>query len=645
MLCNAVFNIAIGVMNQNKSATISEFSAAAETMPAATPKFSVKDLEDALANFYLRVEYQPKVPFQLSHAARFGVEALCRIDHPHFGLVAPDNFIALAESSGLIAELTDQVVARAFFDWRKWFDHGLTLNLALNVSPELLANGEWAERFLAQSAEYGVGPEYVTLEITESSPRISSEAALDVLHRLKLKGYTLAIDDFGTGFSSLSNLYKLPFSELKIDKSFTKDFRQSPAARALVESTVDMAKRLDIRVTVEGIESDSTFSELRLLGCDEAQGNLIGKSLGAEDIPGFFTAWTSDWEMVRTAPKMAIIQALLQEAMADSAPDATLVLAVSKTSHGGNHRDPAAFAAIRKIPALALDGATIAALGECHIAIARLADHPGQARLRKQLLELQRLLENELLVSQTIELVIGERRARLLPLRAALIGRPSRARDVEIAIDCRWFSRGERNLYLFSDGEQWFVEDLGSTNGSWIGKNKLAPGKPVALSFGETCVDVGRTPAGAAPVTVHLHHAPTAPNVVQVTVSAAPDSQNQSAAPAQWPSRAEDLARTWLLFRDGLSLGAAPGCGLHIAGSHLLMAADIRFQNGFWISPRAGAGLTINDVAFEAPVPLPSGARLRLADVPIRVEQAAARSVESVAPAQDLARTGTDGTI
>jgi EAL domain-containing protein (putative c-di-GMP-specific phosphodiesterase class I) len=643
MLCNAVFNIAIGVMSQNKIASLSEFTVAAEAMPPLQRKFGEKDLEDALVNFYLRVEYQPKVPFQLSRTASFGVEALCRIHHPDFGIVAPDDFIALAESTGRIGRLTDQVVTRALFDWRKWFDHGLTLKLALNISPELLANGDWAERFLAQSAEYGVDPEYVTLEITESSPRISSEAALDVLHRLKLKGYTLAIDDFGTGFSSLSNLYKLPFSELKIDKSFTRDFRQNPAARALVESTVEMAKRLDIRVTVEGIESDSTFSELRLLGCDEAQGHVIGKSLAAEDIPDFFTAWSSDWETARTAPKMAMIQALLQEVMADSAPDATLVLAVSKTGHDGGRRDAAAFAAIRKIPALALEGATVAALGECHTAIARLAGNPGQARVRKQLLELQRLLEDELLVSETIELGIGERRFRLLPLRAALIGRPSRARDVEISIDCRWFSRGERNLYLFSDGEQWFVEDLGSTNGSWIGNERLVPGKPVALGFGETRVDVGRTPAGPAPVTVHLHHAPTAPNVVQVTVSALPEAQRDTLARAQWPSREEDLTRTWLVFRDGLSMGAAPGCGLPITGSHLLMAADIRFQNGFWISPRTGAGLTINDVAFEAPVPIPSGGRIRLADVPIRIEQPVMRTADSAISEQSMARTGTDG--
>ena len=615
----------------------------AEAVPPLVQRmFGLKELEEALANFYLRVEYQPKVPFQLTPATKFGVEALCRIHHPDFGVVMPEHFIALAESAGLIGRLTDQVIAQAFFDWRKWFDHGLTLKLALNISPELLVNREWAEQFLARSAEYGVDPEYITLEITESSSRTSSEAALDILHRLKLKGHTLSIDDFGTGFSSLSNLYKLPFAELKIDKSFTMDFRQNAAARALVESTVEMAQRLGIKVTVEGIETDSTFSELRLMGCDEAQGFLISKSISAEDVPGFFAGWSSDWETVRAAPKVAIIQSLLQEVMADSAPDATLVLAAARPGPEGGARDPAAFAAIGKIPAMALEGASLAALAECHTAIARLCGYPEQGRIRKQLLELQRLLEEELLTRESIELVMGERHIRLLSLRAALIGRPSRARNVEVAIDCRWFSRGERNLYLYSDGEDWFVEDLGSTNGSWIGKERLSPGKPVALAFGETLIDVGRPSSGPAPVTVHLNRAPTAPNVVAITVSAPSESGNNGAPDEHWPSRDEDISRTWLVFRDGLSLGSSPSCGLRIPGSHLLIAADIRFQNGFWISPRNGAGLTINDVAFDAPVPIPVDGRLRLADVPIRVKQPAHASAEKKKDGQRLARSGTD---
>ncbi len=604
---------AIGGMDQEIIAIPSD---AAAIESAAPRKFAPQDLQDALDNFYLRVEYQPKVPFRLSRATKFGVEALCRIEHPDFGLVAPEHFIGLAEKSGLIARLTDQVVAQAFFDWRKWFNHGLTLKLALNISPELLVDSAWAEQFLARSAEYDIDPEYITLEFTETSTLTSSDAALDILNRLKLKGHTLSIDDFGTGYSSLSNLYKLPFNELKIDKSFTTDFRQNPAARALVESTVEMARRLGIKVTVEGIEADSTFSELRLLGCDEAQGFLISKSIRGEDVPAFFAGWSSDWETTRDAPKVAIVQSLLQELMADSAPDATLVLAAARPG-----RDAGTFAAIGKIPAMTLEGASLAALAECHIAIARLSGLPGQSRMRNQLLELQRLLEEELLTQETIELVIGERRVRLLPMRAALIGRPSHARDVEIAIDCRWFSRGERSLYLFSDGEEWFIEDLGSTNGSWIGKKKLNPGKPVALGFGETHIAVGRTSDGLAPVTVHLHRAPMAPNVVAVTVGAAPEPQTDAASGTQWPSRDEDLARTWMVFRDGLSLGAAPSCGLVVPASHLPIAGDVRFQNGFWLAPRTGAGLTVNDIAFDAPVPIPAGARLRLADVPIHAEQ------------------------
>jgi EAL domain-containing protein (putative c-di-GMP-specific phosphodiesterase class I) len=619
-------------MDQKKSAS-SPFGSA--TKAAAAESFTLAHLKEALDRFYIRVEYQPKVPFQPSENATFGVEALCRIQHPELGLVAPDRFIALAEEAGLMAQLTDRVMTQAFFDWRRWFDHGLSLKLALNISPGLLADGAWAEQFLARRTEYGIDPEYIVLEITETLPGASSLQALDVLQRLTLKGHMLSIDDFGTGFSSLSNLYKLPFGELKIDKSFTADFRNDAAARALVESTVGMARRLGIRVTVEGIENDATFSELRLMGCDDAQGFLISKSIAADDVPGFFAAWSSDWERSRAAPKIAIVQSLLQEALARSAPDATLVLSATRKREA-NEEDVASL--IRRIPAMALEGASLAALSQCHKAIAHLSTSSEQSRLRKQLLELQRLLEEELLSREPVELVTDGRHIRLLPGRAALIGRPSRARDVEVAIDCRWFSRGERSLYLFSDGEKWSIEDLGSTNGSSIGDQRLIPGQPVKLGFGETRIDVGRAPDGHAPITVHLDLSPTAPNAVAVTLSAPRETAAQDAA--EWPSRGQDLKQTWLIFREGLSLGAAPGCGLTLPGSHLSVAADIRFQNGFWIAPRAGAGLTINDVGFEAPVPVPAGARLRLADVAITLERPR-RAAER--PRSRLAATGTDG--
>jgi EAL domain-containing protein (putative c-di-GMP-specific phosphodiesterase class I) len=623
---------AIDIMDQKKPAPSPIGSA---TKPAAVEPFTLAHLKESLEKFYLRVEYQPKVPFQPSENAVFGVEALCRIQHPDLGLITPDRFIALAEGAGLMTQLTDQVITQSFFDWRKWFDHGLSLKLALNISPGLLADSGWVEQFLARQTEYGIDPEYIVLEITETLPGAANLQALDVLQRLTLKGYMLSIDDFGTGFSSLSNLYKLPFGELKIDKSFTADFRNDAAARALVESTVSMARRLGIRVTVEGVDNDATFSELKLMGCDDAQGFLISKSIAADDVPGFFAAWSSDWERSRTAPKIAIVQTLLQEAMARNAPDATLVLSAAGKKKTGEE-DIASL--IRRIPAMALEGDSLGALAQCHKAIARLSASSEQLRLRKQLLELQRLLEEEILSREPVELVINGRRIRLLPGRAALIGRPSRARDVEVAIDCRWFSRGERSLYLFSDGERWSIEDLGSTNGNSIDDQRLVPGVPVKLDFGETLVDVGRAPGGRAPVTVHLNLSPTAPNAVRVTLSAAEKATDQEAA--EWPSREQDLNQTWLIFREGLSLGAAPGCGLTLPGSHLSVAADLRFQNGFWIAPRAGASLMVNDIGFEAPVPIPAGARLRLADVAISLERPL-RTVEG--PRPNLAATGTDG--
>jgi EAL domain-containing protein (putative c-di-GMP-specific phosphodiesterase class I) len=254
-------------------------SAGAPKGRATKPRaFKVEHLKEAIARGDIVAEYQPKVPFDPTLDS-YGVEVLCRLRHPAFGKVYPDLFIQLAEKNGLIAELTDVVVRQAFSDWRKWHEHGLTMRLAINVSPELLDGSAWSDRFLECCAEFAIPTDYITLEITESSSKAASESAVDILARLKLKGITLSIDDFGTGFSSLATLYRLPFGELKIDKCFVMEIERDPAARALVESTVEMARRLGLKVTAEGVETDSTFAQLRLIGCDDAQGWFISKSL------------------------------------------------------------------------------------------------------------------------------------------------------------------------------------------------------------------------------------------------------------------------------------------------------------------------------------------------------------------------------
>ncbi|HMI95861.1 MAG TPA: EAL domain-containing protein [Micropepsaceae bacterium] len=289
--------------------------------------FTAAHLEDAIERQYLHVEYQPKVTLVTSEG-EYAVEALCRLHHPHFGNVYPEQFIAIAEKHGLIAKLTDSVVCHAFRDLAVWRDQGLPVRLALNVSPELLKTSEWCEQFLRRCEEFGIEAENITLEITESSSGATQEIALNVLTRLRREGFLLSIDDFGTGFSSLATLYKLPFSELKIDKSFTFDFQKSAEARTLIESTIDMAQRLGLNVVAEGVETEVVFRELRLMGCQHAQGYFISKSLLPEQVPKFFVNWASlmkkDPIRVESAfPKIATIQALLADILNAECADET----------------------------------------------------------------------------------------------------------------------------------------------------------------------------------------------------------------------------------------------------------------------------------------------------------------------------------
>src|SRR6185295_3468745 len=173
-----------------------------QSLQPGNMSFGAQDLNEAIDRQFLCVEYQPKVPFDAAASRTYGVEALCLIRHPTFGNIRPDQFIGLAEKEGLIAKLTDAVTCQAFRDWRIWCTQGLSLQLALNVSPTLLVNSEWADSFLRRCSEFNMDTDWITLEITETGSGTASAAALETLTRLRLRGLTLSIDDFGTGFSS-----------------------------------------------------------------------------------------------------------------------------------------------------------------------------------------------------------------------------------------------------------------------------------------------------------------------------------------------------------------------------------------------------------------------------------------------------------
>src|ERR1700761_9183192 len=279
-------------------------------VPDGQRQLDREGLAQAISGGHVVVHYQPKVPFRAGETS-FGVEALCRIKHPELGMIYPDNFIPLAEAHDLIADLTDAVTVQAFRDLRIWDEAGRTLRVAINISPRLMGSMTWFEQFERRCQEYGVDPRRITLEVTESSSQGGKVLALEILSRLRLKGFLLSIDDFGTGFSSLETLYKLPFGELKIDKGFVFDLQKSSEARALVESTIMLARKLGLKICAEGVESQQLFDELRVLQCDDAQGYHISRPIPAADIGAFFQQWNAAHAADRNAmPRLASIHEL-----------------------------------------------------------------------------------------------------------------------------------------------------------------------------------------------------------------------------------------------------------------------------------------------------------------------------------------------
>jgi diguanylate cyclase (GGDEF)-like protein len=218
----------------------------------------------------LVLEYQPKFPLRGGPAT--GVEALARWEHPTLGRIGPDGFIPLAEQTGLISRVTDEVLRIAITQCAAWQAEGLSLRVSVNVSPRNLLDPHVPELIRSLLADAGVPPRQLQLEITESRAVPSGRVAMAVLEELRTMGVGLAIDDFGTGFSSLVQLQRLPVDEIKIDRSFVQSMMTSESDATIVRSTIDLARNLGLVVTAEGVEDEPTRRRLAEMGCDLAQG-------------------------------------------------------------------------------------------------------------------------------------------------------------------------------------------------------------------------------------------------------------------------------------------------------------------------------------------------------------------------------------
>jgi diguanylate cyclase len=239
------------------------------------------------------VHYQPKADVRTGQIV--GVEALLRWPHPDQGFIPPDEFIPIAERTGMIHPLTTYVLRTALMQCREWRRSGTKIDVAVNVSAASLLNVEFPTEVRRLLAEAGVAPRSLTLEITESSIMADPTRCIHVLSALSGMGLQLAVDDFGTGYSSLSQLKQLPVDELKIDKSFILDMTSDDDDATIVRSTVDLGHNLGLRVVAEGVEDRGTWQAVSALGCDVVQGFYLSRAIAATSL----TRWLEEWQRGR----------------------------------------------------------------------------------------------------------------------------------------------------------------------------------------------------------------------------------------------------------------------------------------------------------------------------------------------------------
>ena len=258
----------------------------------------VGDLRRAIERGELVLHYQPKASLPDGELA--GVEALVRWNHPERGLVAPGEFVLLAEQTGLIRQLTRWVIDTALAQSAEWRAQGLTVAISVNLSVHNLQDPNLAEDIDIALRRRGASPDWLLLEITESAIIADPETAVMMLGRLAQMGIELAMDDYGTGYSALGYLRRLPLTELKIDRSFVAQMGHDARDAHIIRSTIDLGRGLGLRVVAEGVETEAEFNELADLGCDVAQGFFLAQPMPPEQL----IDWIATPHVARMADEM-----------------------------------------------------------------------------------------------------------------------------------------------------------------------------------------------------------------------------------------------------------------------------------------------------------------------------------------------------
>lgn len=262
-----------------------------KTIYAKAAPLAPESLLSAIENGQLFLEYQPVVTRHPPTLRQF--EALVRWQHPERGRIAPDDFIPMAERVPEVMDaLTAWVLTTAARMCRRLADSGFSVSFAVNISGRNLEALDFPDRVAGILHEAGVPNEQFCLELTETAASHDPVRNIDVLSRLRLKGLSLAIDDFGIGYSSLKQLRLLPFSAIKIDRSFVSEMTRSRDALVIVKSIADLARNMELDCIAEGVETEETASAIEALGVTSMQGYLIARPMSGDAVVAWLTSWS-----------------------------------------------------------------------------------------------------------------------------------------------------------------------------------------------------------------------------------------------------------------------------------------------------------------------------------------------------------------
>jgi EAL domain-containing protein (putative c-di-GMP-specific phosphodiesterase class I)/ActR/RegA family two-component response regulator len=271
---------------------ITRFELIRKSSPAysATPRFAFDDIRAAIDADEFLPYFQPKL--DLATRKVVGVEAFARWQHPKLGLIFPGSFIPIMEKHEAMSMLTSSIVTKSIAASRMWRSRGFQLTVSINISPSVLAMHDFAEQIIFYTNEHDVAPSSLIFEITEAATVTDGPHFLENLARLRMHGFGISVDDYGTGKSSLQQLMRIPFSELKIDRTFVSGAARNHALELVLSASLAVCHQLDRKSVAVGVETKEDWDFLQKLGCTYAQGFYIAKPMDAAALP----VWLQEWK-------------------------------------------------------------------------------------------------------------------------------------------------------------------------------------------------------------------------------------------------------------------------------------------------------------------------------------------------------------